>query len=75
MEKTSVVLPALVLDGLHYNILLGVNLLVYIKADLDLKTMTLKTDGEYIKINAFLNLMAGFIAVKFKFIKPWNSIG
>ena len=64
--KSSVVLPALVLDGLHYNVLLGVNWLVYTKADLDLKTMTLKTEDEDIKISAYPNPMAGFTAGKLK---------
>ena len=66
MGKSSVVLPALVLDGLHYNILLGVNWLVYTKADLDLKIMNLKTEGEDIKIGAYPNPMAGFTAGKLK---------
>ena len=64
--KSLVVFPVLVLDGLHYNILLGVNWLVYTKADLDLKTMTLKTEGEDIKISAHPNPMAGFTAGKLK---------
>ena len=64
--KSSVVLSALVLDGLHYNILLGACWLVYTKADLDLKTMTLKTEGEDIKISAYPNPMSGVAAGKFK---------
>ena len=35
--KSSVVLPALVLDGLHNSIFFGVNWLVYTKADLNLR--------------------------------------
>ena len=37
-------LLALLLDGLHYNVLLGGNWLVQTKEDLDLKNMLLKTD-------------------------------
>ena len=64
MGKSSVVLLALVLNGLNYNVLLKVNWLVYTKADLDLKTMTLKTEGEDIKISTYTNPMAGFTAGK-----------
>ena len=60
MIKSSVVLPALVLDGLDYNILLGVNWMVYTKVNLDLKTMTLKKEGEDIKISAYLKPMTEF---------------
>ena len=64
--KSSVVLPPLVLDRLNYNALLGVNWLVYTKEDLDLETMTLKTEGEDIKISVYPNPMAGFTAGKLK---------
>ena len=64
--KSSVDLPVLILDGFHYNVLLGANWLVYTKADHDLKTLTLKTEGEDIKINAYPNPMAGFAAGKLK---------
>ena len=59
-------IAGLVLDGIHYNVLLGVNWLVYTKADLDLKTMTLKMEGEDIKNSVYLNPMAGFTAGKLK---------
>ena len=59
-------MPVLALDGLHYNVLLGVNWLVYTKADLDMKTMTLKMEGLDINISVYPNPMAEFTAGKLK---------
>lgn len=50
--------PALMLDEIHYNVLLGLNWLVQTKADLNLKNMLLNTDRENIRISSYSNPIA-----------------